>query len=545
MSKVSHYLQEHLSGEVTISPDVRNYFSTDSSIFEINPSVVVYPINENDVRKIARFSWQLAERGRVVPITARGSGTDQTGGALGNGIMVVFPAHMNKIIELDSKTGSVVVEPGTNYGKLQQTLHTHGRFLPPFPSSMEYCTIGGAVANNASGEKTIKYGSTRQYVKSLRLVLSNGEVITTKRLSKRELKKKLGQATFEGEIYRNLDTLIEENESIIKEMALDVSKNSAGYALDQVKRKDGSFDLTPLIVGSQGTLGLVTETSLDTRPYNEEKTLAVANFSSIQAAQEAIFNLLKLPSSPSAIEIVDYNLLNFVHRKNPNRLNGIIEPPFANVVMLVEFDDLSNRTQKRMAKKAAKIFKKHAVDFHIETDEHQQEELWQIRHCAATICSHNEGNKRALPIVEDGVVPIENLNTYLDQVYKLFKKHGLDVALWGHGGNANIHMQPFLDLAQIGDRQKIFKIMDEYYNMVIDLDGSTSGEHGDGRLRAPYLQQLYGAEVYNLFRKVKEIFDPYGILNTGVKMDVTLNDIKPLLRHEYTVGRFYDHLPRT
>src|SRR3954470_17308688 len=201
MSKVAHYLQEHLVGEVMTSADARRYFATDSSIFAIPPSIVVYPRNENDIRKTARFSWQLAERGRVIPITARGSGTDQTGAALGSGIMLVFPAHMNRILELDTKANTVTVEPGIIYGKLQQTLHTHGRFLPPFPPAVEYSTVGGAIANNASGEKSVKYGDTRAYVRGLRVVLANGEVIETGKLSKREFSKKLALATFEGEIY--------------------------------------------------------------------------------------------------------------------------------------------------------------------------------------------------------------------------------------------------------------------------------------------------------------------------------------------------------
>ena len=151
MNKVAHYLQEHLAGEVMTSVDARKYFSTDGSVFEVVPAIIAYPRNENDVRKTARFSWQLAERGRVIPITARGAGSDQSGAAIGEGIILVFPAHMHKILEFDSKSGDVSVEPGVNYGKLQQTLHTHGRFLPPFPASIQYSTIGGAVGNNAGG----------------------------------------------------------------------------------------------------------------------------------------------------------------------------------------------------------------------------------------------------------------------------------------------------------------------------------------------------------------------------------------------------------
>jgi glycolate oxidase len=187
MSKVAHYLQEHLVGEVMTSPDARRYFSTDGSILAVTPALIAYPRNENDVRKTARFTWQLAERGRVIPITARGAGTDQAGAALGSGIILAFPAHMHRILELDDKSGVVIVEPGVNYGKLQQTLQTHDRYLPPFPASLEYSTIGGAVANNASGEKSVKYGSTREFVRALRVVLANGEVIETGRLPKKEL----------------------------------------------------------------------------------------------------------------------------------------------------------------------------------------------------------------------------------------------------------------------------------------------------------------------------------------------------------------------
>jgi FAD/FMN-containing dehydrogenase len=545
MNKVAHYLQEHLTGEVMTGTDARKYFSTDTSVFSLMPAIVVYPRNENDVRKAARFTWQLAERGRSIAITARGAGTDQGGAALGDGIIMAFPAHMNRILELDGKTGLVTVEPGINYGKLQQTLHTHNRFLPPFPSSYEYCTIGGSIANNAAGEKSVKYGNTREYVKGLRLVLANGEVIETRRLSKRELNKKLGLATFEGEIYRSLDTLIEENKDTLQNMSIGVTKNSAGYALNEVKRKDGSFDLTPLLVGSQGTLGVVTEATLETEPHNPNTTLIAALLDDLQLAEQIVLELRKLPEMPSALEVVDEHLLNFVHHYNPNQLKGILDPPFHKLVLLIEFDNLPDRVQKRMAKKAVKILNKYQVPYRIETDPVKKDELWKIRHSAAAVLSHADGNLKALPIIEDGVVPMERFRDYIEAIYALFQKYNLRAAFWGHAGNANLHMQPFLDLSQVGDRQKVFKIIDEYYKMVIGMGGSTCGEHGDGRLRAPYLADLYGPEAYALFQQVKQIFDPYGTMNPGVKIGVTLEAIKPLLRQEYSMEHLYDHMPRS
>lgn len=545
MNKVAHYLQEHLLGEVITSNDARKYFSTDGGVFTVMPNMVVYPQNENDIRKATRFTWQLAERGRVIPITTRGAGSDQAGAAIGNGIILVTPAHMHKLIELNTRKDQVIVQPGINYGKLQETLHTHGRFLPPYPSSIEFCTLGGAVANNAAGEKTVKYGSTRDYVAGLRVVLANGEVIETHRLNKRELNKKMGLSSFEGEIYRALDKLIEENHETIHGLKLDVTKNSAGYDIADVKRKDGSFDLTPLLVGSQGTLGIVSEITLNTEAYNPNTTLIAAFFDSIETAEEVVMELRKFPEIPSALEVVDENLLNFLDEHNPNQLKGIVEKPFHKLIVLIEFDDLSERTRKKMTKRAIKVLTSYNVEYQVETDEEAKERLWKIRHSAAAVITHTEGNAKALPIIEDGIVPVEKFSTYLKHVYEIFNKYHLKIAIWGHAGNANLHMQPFLDLSLVGDRQKVFKIIDDYYSMVISLGGSTSGEHSDGRLRAPYLKKLYGDDGYVLFQKIKQIFDPYGTLNPGVKVNVELDDIKPLLREEYSMEQLFTHLPKS
>lgn len=546
MSKVAHYLQEHLTGEVMTSPDARRFFATDASVLSITPALIVYPRNENDVRKTARFTWQLAERGRVIPITARGAGTDLSGGAIGNGIILAFPAHMHRILELDNKTGVVTVEPGANYAKLQQTLNTHERFLPPFPASMEYSTIGGAVANNSSGEKSVKYGDTRDYVRSLRVVLANGEVIETGRLSKREVSKKLGLATFEGEIYRAVDALLEENQDVIeKASATGVTKNAAGYHLSDIKRKDGSFDLTPLFVGSQGTLGLVTEITLETEVYLPNTVLVAAYFDDLQKAQQAVLELRDLPDMPSAIEMVDDQLLAVVDKLNPNQLKDVISKPFPRVVMLIEFDGSSERVQKKCLKKTQKMLEKMGAAYQVETDPAEQEKLWKIRHASAAVVAHTDGNVKALPIIEDGIVPPERFSEYLEGLYAIFARAHLQAAVWGHAGDAHLHVQPFLDLSQVGDRQKAIRLMDEYYSLVISLGGSIAGEHGEGRLRAPYLSKQYGTEMYAVFQKLKQIFDPYGTLNPGVKVNGSMEAVKSLLRPGYSLDHLYTHMPRS
>ncbi len=544
MSKVAFYLQEHLLGEVMTSSDARSYFSTDNSVLSIEPLLVVYPRNENDVRKTARFAWQLAERGKIIPITARGSGTDQTGGAIGTGMVLAFTAHMYRILEFDSKSGSIKVEPGINFGKLQQSLHTHGRFLPPMPSSGEYSTVGGAIANNSSGSNLIKYGDLKNYVTKLRVVLSNGEVIETGRLSSRELNKKLGLTNFEGEIYRNLDTLIEEEIEIIRKQDIKVSKNNAGYNLIDIKRKDGSFDLTPLFIGSQGTLGIVTEIEALSAAYNPETVLLMASCDSTEQLQNIVRELKELPAVPSSIEVVDGNLLNEAVAINPNVLNDLIDKPYPSFLIFVEFDISADRQLKKMVKKANKILDRHASNIKIEYDKSEQEKLWKIRDTSSYVMSHNNETNRSVPLIGSGAVPVKNLAQFIDGIYKLFEKTTLPAAIWGHIGDGIIHLQPRLDIGQVGDRQKVFRLIEDYVELVKSLDGTISSEGNDGRLFTPYLSNFYPTELLELFSKVKSIFDPYNLLNPGVKFDTTVDDLKNLLRHDYKLAKLYDHLPR-
>lgn len=539
MGNLADHLRKHLRGEVLDSRSAVDYFSTDASILTVKPKAVVYPRNVTDVRKIAKFSWQLSERGKKLPITMRGKGSDQGGGALGEGLIMAMPAHMNRLIDIDRDT--VSVEPGMLYGDLQRTLQSHGRFLPPYPASIEFSTIGGAVANNACGEKSLKYGCTADYIQELEVVLSNGDVIRTKPLSKRELSKKKGQTDLEGDIYRQIDGLLQDNEELIESSRPPVSKNSAGYALWDVRR-DGKFDLSRLIAGSQGTLGLVTEVTLRTERFNPETHLIAAFFDNLDQAGEAITKLQDL--KPSSLEMVDGNMLQFLRRHQPHQLKDIVDDQLSKLVLLVEFDDEKTSTRKRRAKKANKLLSPLSTEVRITTDPDEQEDLWKIRRSAAGVTWSEEGKKRMLPIIEDGVVPAERLTEFMQAAYNLFQKYGMEVAVWGHGGDANLHMHPFLDLDSTGDRQTVFKIMDEFYSMVLDMGGSTCGEQNDGRLRAPYLQQLYGQEMYKLFKEVKDAFDPHDILNPGVKIDVDRETVRKQLRREYNHDHLYDQMPR-
>ena len=543
MSKVAHYLQEHLLGEVTDSPEVRRHFSHDASILRVAPSIVVYPRTESDVRKTARFAWQLAKRGRVMPITARGGGSNTSGSAIGSGILLVFTAHMNKILLLDAKKEFIVVEPGATYDKLEQTLYTHGLFLPPYPGSQHYASIGGGIATNAIGEKSVKYGVTGQYVEKLRVVLANGEVIETGPLSKRELNRKLGLSTFEGEVYRALDALLEENAELIERERYRVRalRNAMGYNLFDVRNKKG-FDLTPLFIGSQGTLGIITEATLDVVSHNPITSMALVSLNDLNDLHETLPEVLKL--KPSIFDMVNRAAIELVLQINPNQLAGMLENPSAAIHLFIEFDDVKEADQRKAIKKLQRIFKKIDGVFHSATHPEEMERYWKIRHSVSTILTRPHGQSKAVPVAEDVCVPVNGLVEFLHRAAKTYEANGLTAAAWGSAGDGVVRMQPMLDLGQVGDRQKLYKISEAIYDTVKDLDGSITAAAGDGRIRAPYVSSIYSPEFYDLILKAKNIFDPYGILNPGVKT-ASANEVKSLMRGEYNLAHHHEHLPRS
>lgn len=532
-------LSVQLSGQVTASKEAKDFFSTDGSIFKVLPQVIVYPRHEDDVVKTIKYlNWQ-AQEGKKISLTARGKGTDQSGSPLSDGVLLVFPALMKGLIDITATT--VTVQPGMIYSHLQGILHSHRRFLPPYPASMDYCTVGGAVANNSSGEKTLKYGATRNWVKSLKVVLSNGDVVVTKRLNKKELKKKQSQSDFEGHLYRLLDALLIKNHQIIYSAKPKVSKNSSGYDLWDIKGNDGSFDLGQLIIGSQGTLGVVTEITFHTAAFNPQNNLVVANFEDLQKSEDAVRKIL--PLEPSAIEMVDFHTLEFIRDNKPEMLKGLDSNNLPKMILLVEFDDAIPRVRAKKAKKASKILTEYTSIIKNTDNLAEQEELWKIRRGAAAFIWTQQGSKKALPIIEDGVVPIEKMTQFLNGAYQLFEKYNVKIATWGHAGNANLHIQPFLDLSNMRDRAKVFGLSDDYYKLVIGLGGSITAEHNDGILRGPYLKDMFGSKVYSLFEEVKALFDPLDFLNPGVKLGVTKEDAMVKMRKEYSMNQLFEHLP--
>ena len=525
-----------IRGELLTDAMSREAAAVDGSIFTQKPQAVLYPRDAGDIQAVVHYLYTQAMLGNPVPsLTPRGRGSDQAGGPLGDGIILDTTRYLHQILEIGRDF--VRVQPGCRYGDLQKVLKQSGRYLPPYPASIEICTIGGAVANNSSGEKTVKYGDTRDYVTALKVVVASGDEIEVRSLSRLEREAKKHHHSFEGHLYREIDKLLALHSPAEVRPSFHVTKNATGYALWQLEER-GELDLCKLFVGSQGTLGVITEITLRTMPHPAAYSLVAGYFSSIDRAAQATTELLAL--GPSALEVVDRNLLELVEESQPGHLAGLLPTPLPQVVLLVEFDDADAHTRKGKQAAAETILEKYAYQQRAAVTPAEQEELWQLRRSAAAVLWTVDSPQKALPIVEDGVVPPQKLPEFFTKAYALFHKYDLRIAVWGHAGDANLHMQPFMNLADPVDRAKIWPFVEEFHALIIAMGGCISAEHNDGLLRSPYLQAQYGDELYALFRIIKRTFDPYRYLNPGKKVDVSLDKVKTMLRSSYSLEHLID-----
>lgn len=529
MSKIADYLRERLTGEVSAEPAVRKRFATDGSVLQMAPQIVVYPRTTNDVRKLARFTWRLAERGQVLPMVPRGGGTDTTGAAIGSGAAVVFPAHMARILELDIKSQMVRVQPGLNLATLQEAMATHGLFLPPVPSDFKASTVGGALGCNAAGTKSIKYGTLRDWTDRLEIVLANGEIIQTGRISKHELNAKKGLQTMEGEIYRSLDNLIEDNQELIQKLDESNTPNASGYALELVKAKDGSFDLTQLVIGSQGTLGVIVQAILKLTNRPTEVSMMAAAITGEQDLPTLTEDLLQL--EPSELEFIDGGTLELIEQLGGGTPWKTVTDVKPVAMVFIEFDD---RNRARKVKKAAKLLESAGVlDARVATEWEDQESLRSIHHSVSTITNYSHQGTSALPLAPDIAVEPSKVPLLVEKVRGLLRHHHIEGGVWGHLGTGVISVRPLINLANLGQRQIVFKLISELAEAAADLGGSLTGEFGEGRMASMATDDQNGQELTDLFVKVKQIFDPYGTLNPGVKSGSDQQTLLAHLRQEY------------
>lgn len=543
MTKISQYLNEHILGEVTCAKDARNQFSRDGSVLTLVPDLVVHPRLANDIRKIARFTWQLAEKGHIMPITIRGGGTDLTGAAIGKSIVINTMAHLNNIIfiSLKDKDQFVHCQPGVTFSTLNEALRTHGVLIPSYPSSAPYSTIGGAVANNSSGILSGSCGTIGDAVTRLEIILANGDIIETGRISNHELNKKKGLQTLEGEIYRKIDGIIEDNIELIANKLTPNPQENSGYSnIAKVKQKNGSFDLTPLFIGSQGTLGFIAELVIKTQFFNHDDSIAVISFANAETARDTAGLISDL--KPSILEYIDGSLFD-IARTHGKKFLFDKGGTNTEAVLYVSFNDFSKKVCARKMKQLLKKLVKVEANT-LTTDDYANEELRAIREVSSTVIQSETKDETFPPLIGGSSIPTERMEEFVKAIKDLEKSDHVKLALQINWLNGIIQAITPLKLHTTPDKQKLFKLIANYMKLVAKFDGTMVAQSSEGRLKSPAIYAQIDKNIVSVFEQVRAVFDPFGTLNPGVKQATDLKTCVSMLNPSYDLTDIAKHSPK-
>ncbi len=486
--------------------------ATDASIFKQTPVAVVYPKSSADVQAVLRYC-----RDRGLSVHPRGAGSGLCGAAVGMGVVLDFSKYMNRLQRIDLQAGYVDCEPGYRFGELEAALSGSGLFFPPDPSSGEYATLGGMMATNASGAHSVKYGNVSDYVLDAEVVFADGGLARLSDLADRPISRL-------PENLQRLARMYDTHASSIESAYCPVKCNVAGYNLRQMVQ-NGRLRLHRLLTGAEGTLGVVTRLRLRLIRRPVADSLVVAYFDDIITAARAV--QLAMPMAPSGIEVMDKSLLNMARESDPLLARRI--PSGIDNVLMIEFDGSSQEDCARPADELMRRLRSANLTDKaypaVSADEKQR--FWALRKAAVPILYKLKGRKKILALVEDAAVPMEGLVPYFKGIYDIFERHGVDFVLYGHIAKGLMHTRPLLDLKDPKDVELLKTIADEVYDLVAGLDGTVSGEHGDGRLRSAYIKRRY-PDIYDRFIETKQLLDPDNILNPDI---ITTDQPDQMMRH--------------
>jgi len=551
MTSLKDTLSSLLRGDVTDDAKTLDTMSRDTSLFVRRPQVVVYPKDAADVAVLVTEVAKLKAQGENMSVTARSAGTDMGGGPLTNSIAAVFTKYMNHVREVteDAGGGYAVTEPGVYYRDFEKETLAHGRLmLESYPASRELAAMGGIVNNNSGGERTLEYGKTEKYVEEIDVVLSDGSQTTFKALDAAALEEKKVLQTLEGSIYRGMDELLTSHADEIAKAKPHVSKNSAGYALWNVKDEEHhTFNLAKLICGAQGTLALMTSAKLRLVKDQANRSMLVAFLSKEDMANLPAIVHAVLPHNPESFESFDQHTLSLAIKFLPAMLSqmglfraarlGLSFLPEAGMVLtggapyfilMAEFSEDTHEAALAAATAARASIAPFNLKTRILKDERASEKYWVVRRESFALLRKHSKGMYATPFIDDFVVPVDSYPQFLPELDALLDeyKQYFVYTIAGHIGNGNFHIIPLMDLSRPEVRNVILELAPKVYDLVIKYGGTTTGEHNDGIIRTPYLPQLFGEGVYELFKKTKELFDPENIFNPGKKIGGTFDDIK-------------------
>lgn len=529
------------NGDIENDEQTLEKYSHDASMFEIRPELVVAPKTASDVEKLVQLVAHEKKKHPKLSLTARSAGTCMSGGAINESVIVDFNRHFTDILEV-GKT-SARTQPGVFFRDFDRETLKHNSLLPSYPASRDLCTVGGMINNNSGGEKSLEYGKTEKYIRELDVVFADGVKRKVKPLDRKELIKKMAKKDFEGKVYKRTFELIEDNYDMIKAAKPNVSKDSTGYHLWNVwDRETGVFDLTQLIAGAQGTLGFVTEAEFKLVQRRKHSGLLVLFLKDIDDLGELTPKILT--HKPATLECFDDATLllgmkflpSFLSRLGlkkwlqlvfglaPTGLQFIKGIP--KLVVMVEFNaETEEEVRQKVRNLHSELSHLHARyeinGFEEDASEGKSEKFWIMRRQSFQLLRSKVKDKHTAPFIDDFVVNPEHLAAFLPKVRKVIKKYKLLATIAGHLGDGNFHIIPLMKLEDPKDRRKLLPAMKEVNHLVLKYGGSLSGEHNDGLVRGPWLKEMYGPHMLEIFKKTKQIFDPEDIFNPHKKADAT------------------------
>ncbi len=510
LARFQDEVQRKIQGETLFDDVSRLLFSTDASIYQIKPLGVVFPRHREDMVQIVRTAAKYR-----IPILARGGGTSLAGQTVTSGVVVDCSKHMNRVLEVHPTRRWARVQPGLVLDNLNDFLRFHGLFFAPDVATSSRATVGGMIGNNSAGVRSVRYGKTVDHVLAVRLLLSTGEELTLERMDAAELRRRCARTGREAELLAVLRRVVDDNRPEILQRYPKVMRRVGGYNLDYLLDEE-NFNPAQLVVGSEGTLGLVTEATINLEPLPAAKTVCVVFFDQLLKAIDAVPAILR--HGPSAVEIMDPHGIRLA-QANPTvaQLFSAFLQGQPEALLIVEFSGESE-TGVREASEGMRR-DPDLLQLSYETyqcwDPTEMARVWQVRKHSLGVLLSVRGDAKPLPFIEDAGIPVQHLGAYIREVLEICRRHGRDVAMYAHASVGVIHVRPILNLKQTEDVRIMAAISSETFELVRRYGGSWSGEHGDGLVRSYKNREFFGDKLFAAFREVKSAFDPLGLMNPG------------------------------
>lgn len=504
-------------------------YSTDASLYEVRPLAVAIPRHEEELISIVASAHKHG-----IPILPRGSATSLAGQTVNRALVIDFTRHFDKILSIDPEQKTATVQPGVVRDQLNNAVKDLGLHFAPDPATTSRATIGGMIANNSSGTKSIKYGKTIDHIIGMKVLLMDGTILDMKQLSPQAWEQKASLPDREGEIYRRFRQIIFNHSDAISNAYPKVMRRVQGYPLDEFIHTD-QWNLAKIFSGSEGSLGIILEATVNLEPIPKYKAAFTLHYHDRLEAIREVREMLHF--DPAAIEMLDFNVFEQSKKNNLTRaLHGRLITGEPQATLSVEFFCLSANELEDTITSFLAWLQNHskAYAWPILRTPQQLEDSWSLRKNGLGLLMGDPEGRKPIPFIEDMAIPVDHLADYISEVLDLCRKHGVETILYAHASVGVLHVRPALDMTSSKDIELMKTISSEVFNLVKKYKGSWSGEHGDGRNRGHRLRDFFGDEVYGCLEQVKDLFDPEHLLNPGIIIDVPPMDSHLRYGADYT-----------